>query len=96
MLARVVELICESDQKFRSARIKRVDGSVETHSLGHLYPLELSLTHNHFPDTPANEDNSVPSRGRREANSMESTNKVTNIKSERKKKSTPDPEYLYY
>ena len=49
-----------------SVRIKGVDGSMETYSLSYLYPVELSLTYNYFPDTPADEDNSVPSRDCRE------------------------------
>ena len=51
------------------------------------YPIRTTIF-----DTPADEDNSVPSR---EANSMESINKVTSTRSEREKKTTSDPEYVY-
>ena len=62
---------------------------METHGPSHLYLLELSLTHNYFLDTLADEeleDNSIPSKDFRETNSMESTNKVTITRSKRKKK----------
>ncbi len=45
LLGRVVELIAGYDNKIRSAKIKRADGQVQIHSLKHLYPLELSTTH---------------------------------------------------
>ena len=93
ILDRVVELICGSNQKFRSEWIKRGDGSVEIHSLSHLYPLELSLTHNYFPDTSADEGNIVNSKDCRNANSKELTNKVASMRFKRKKISTWEPEY---
>ena len=95
MLGRVIGLIRGNDQKVRSARFKRGDRSVETHCPSHLYSQKLSLTHNYFPDTSADEDNSGPLKDCWEANSRESTNKVTITRSKKKKKST-DPEYLYY
>lgn len=99
-LAEFVELFSGSDQKFHSTRIKRGDWCAETHSLSHLYPLELSLTHNYFPDTSAdegpNEDNLVPSKDSKGHNTMKSINKVTSTKSKRKKKSTSNSEYIYY
>ena len=47
---RVVELIPGYDQKVRAVKILKGDGAtgaITTHSLKHLYPLELSLTHAH-------------------------------------------------
>ena len=52
--------------------------------------------HTTIPDTQADEDNSDPSKGCREANSREWTNKLASTRTKRKKKFTPDPEYLYY
>ena len=38
--------------KFGSVKLKRGDGVVTHHSINHLYPLELSLTHNpHFQNS---------------------------------------------
>ena len=49
VLGRVLELIRGHNDKFRSVKLKRGDGDVAHHSINHLYPLELSLTHNpHF------------------------------------------------
>lgn len=70
-LGRVVELIPGDDGKVRSCKLKRadgeylgVDGSVRAckgeishHSLNHLYPLELSLTHAYNALQPVNLDN---------------------------------------
>ena len=44
-LGRVVELIPGYDGKVRSVKIKKGDGSITHHSVKHLYPMELSLTH---------------------------------------------------
>ena len=52
VLGRVLELIEGHDGKVRSVRLKRGDGVVVHHSINHLYPLELSLTHN--PTFPCN------------------------------------------
>ena len=39
------------DNKVRSVKVKRGNGSVQIHSIKLLYPLELSLTHAHRPGT---------------------------------------------
>ena len=44
-LGRVVELFPGDDGKIRSVKVKRSDGEIALHSLCHLYPMELSLTH---------------------------------------------------
>ena len=45
----VLELMRDHDDKVRSVKLIRGDGVVAHHSNNHLYPLELSLTHNpHF------------------------------------------------
>ena len=46
VLGLVLELIRGHNDKARSVKLKRVDGVVAHHSINHLYPLELSLTHN--------------------------------------------------
>ena len=59
LLGRVLELIYGDDDKVRSAKVKRGDGSVQLHSISHLYPLELPLTHSHQPTAAiADEDSS--------------------------------------
>ena len=55
LLGRVLELHHGDDDKVRSAKIKRGDGAEQVHSLKHLYPLELSLTHAHNPISPMDE-----------------------------------------
>ena len=45
----MLELIYGDDDKVRSAKVKRGDGSIQIHSISHLYPLELPLTHSHQP-----------------------------------------------
>lgn len=47
-LGRVGEIFRRGD-KILSACIKRGDGALVSHSLGHLYPLRLTLIHNSFP-----------------------------------------------
>ena len=47
LLGRVLELIVGHDGKVRSVKLKRGDGVIVHHSINHLYPMELSLTHNH-------------------------------------------------
>ena len=44
-LGRVVELFPGDDGKIRSVKVKRTDGEIALHSVSHLYPMELSLTH---------------------------------------------------
>ena len=36
-----------NDDLVRSARIRKTDGKVQEHSIKHLYPLELLITHSH-------------------------------------------------
>ena len=48
----MLELVRGHDDKIRSVKLKRGDGVVTHHSINHLYPLELSLTHNpHFQNS---------------------------------------------
>merc|ERR1711942_130651 len=58
-LGRVLEVVPGDDGKVRSAKIKRADGEIAHHSLNHLYPMELALTHNHVAKEP---DHSVDQR----------------------------------
>lgn len=58
-LGRVLELFPGDDGKVRSAKIKRADGEFSHHSINHLYPLELALTHDHVAKEP---DHSVDQR----------------------------------
>ena len=52
VLGRVLKLIRGHDNKVRSVKLKRGDGVVTHHFINHLYPLELSLTHNpHFQNS---------------------------------------------
>ena len=52
LLGRVVEIISGDDGKVRSAKVKRGDGSIQLHSISHLYPLEIPLTHPHQATEP--------------------------------------------
>ena len=45
LLGRVLERIAGYDNAVRSVKLKIGDGLVVHHSVNHLYPLELSLTH---------------------------------------------------
>ena len=45
LLGRVLELIVGHDNAVRSVKLKRSDGQIVHHSVNHLYPLELSITH---------------------------------------------------
>lgn len=45
LLGHVLEIILGHDNKIRSVKLKRGDGVIAHHSIVHLYPLELSLTH---------------------------------------------------
>lgn len=45
LMGRVLEVIIGYDNKIRSVKLKRGDGLICQHSICHLYPLELSLTH---------------------------------------------------
>ena len=51
LLGRVLELIIGHDNAVRSVKLKRGDGVVVHHSINHLYPLELTLTHTHRDGT---------------------------------------------
>lgn len=63
-LGRVIELIFGSDNKVRSAKILKgndkyrtsEERKLELHSLSHLYPLELSITHDHVVETEISQD----------------------------------------
>ena len=50
ILGRVLELVYGDDDNIRSVKLKRGDGVIQHHSISHLYPMELSLTH-HFVTT---------------------------------------------
>ena len=58
-LGRVIELIYGSDNKVRTVKLLRGDAKyrqqsvrkLELHSIKNLYPLELSITHNHVADS---------------------------------------------
>ena len=59
VLGRVLELVKGHDDKVRSVKLKRGDGVIVHHSINHLYPLELSLTHKpHFPVGELSQDES--------------------------------------
>ena len=53
MLGRVLELIYGDDNNVRSVKLKRGDGAVQHHSISHLYPMELSLTHHFVTNSPS-------------------------------------------
>ena len=55
LLGRVTELICGEDGKVRIVKLKRGDGENVTHSIKHLYPMELSVTHDCQPVHPVQE-----------------------------------------
>ena len=52
ILGRVLELIYGDDNLVRSVRLKRGDGVIQHHSISHLYPMELSLTHHFVTNDP--------------------------------------------
>ena len=61
----VLELIGGHNDIVRSVKLKRGNGVVAHHSINHLYPLQLSLTHNpHFQNNDSNqiENNFIPRR----------------------------------
>ena len=62
-LGRVIELIYGADGKVRSVKLLKGDAKyraserkLELHSLSHLYPLELSITHDHVVETNIDQD----------------------------------------
>ena len=76
LLGRVVQLFPGDDGNVRSVQVRRGDGQVQTHSLKHLYPLELTLTHSYTPLEPYDfegfEDNKSSSNVNNPNNSNES------------------------
>ena len=48
LLGCVLELVVGHDDKVRSVKLKRGDGQIQHHSIKHLCPLELSLTHSNI------------------------------------------------
>lgn len=46
MLGRVLQIFIGFDNKIRSVKLKQGNGVISNHSICHLYPLELSITHN--------------------------------------------------
>jgi len=59
LLGRVLEIFIGHDNKIRSVKLRRADGTTCHHSICHLYPMELSLTHHHVAqiDQVNNDDN---------------------------------------
>ena len=62
-LGRVIELISGSDNKVRAVKLLRGDAKyrqgvrkLELHSIKNLYPLELSITHNHVDDSEVDQN----------------------------------------
>ena len=53
LLGRVFRLIIGHDNIVRSAKLKRANGVECHHSIAHLYPMELSLTHCGDKNTPS-------------------------------------------
>ena len=51
----VLELLKGDDDNVRSVKMRRPDGGIHNHSLKHLYPLELGLTHYHRAKGPLDE-----------------------------------------
>merc|ERR1712055_323282 len=76
LLGRVVQLFPGDDGNVRSVQVRRGDGQVQTHSLKHLYPLKLTLTHSYTPLEPYDfegfEDNKSSSNVNNPNNSNES------------------------
>ena len=55
-LGRVLDLIIGDDGNIRCVKLLRGDGKEVLHSLKHLYPLELSITHDVHPSLPVSND----------------------------------------
>ena len=80
-LGRILELLPGSDGKVRSVRLKKGDGDIAHHSLNHLYPMELALTHDHVAKAPDHSNQSLsespdltqPTGGRSESIGRENT-----------------------
>ena len=106
-LGRVTELIHGDDNKVCSVKLKRGDGSVQLHSIKHLYPLELSLTHPQSPpptDGPnlqGNAEGTVPPDALQpiaQATSTSTTplHRPRRAATSKKKQRSPDDPYVYY
>ena len=85
LLGRVIQLFPGNDKLVRSVQVKRGDGAIQTHSLKHLYPLELSLTHSYTPlepepeaDFEGFEDNGISNLNSNQRNSNNSNLNSTN------------------
>ena len=55
-LGRIMEVTPGDDDLDRSAKIRKSDGKGHVHSIKHLYPLELSITHSYQAVTPPDEN----------------------------------------
>ena len=88
LLGRVVALVVGDDGRVRSAKVKRGDGNIQLHSLKHLYPLELSLTHNHQARTVVNEDTARTTSGTSAPSRPKRTSK--------KRRNDPSDPFLWY
>ena len=54
-LGRVIRVTPGDDSCIRSVLIKKADGTNQEHSIKHLFPLELSITHAHRTSVPSEE-----------------------------------------
>ena len=94
------------DNKVRSVKIKRGDGSVQIHSIKLLYPLELSLTHAHNPGTVPSSEATGDERVDNSDESQESpyADSTLNLVSQRPKRNknlkgnrnSPNDPYIYH
>ena len=73
-LGRILEVFPGDDGKIRSVRLQRADGNYAHHSLNHLYPMELALTHDHVAISPDNSEGQVTVNSDIESNLVESQN----------------------
>merc|ERR1711872_985411 len=71
-LGRILEVFPGDDGKIRSVRLQRADGNYAHHSLNHLYPMELALTHDHVAISPDNSEGQVTVNSDIESNLVES------------------------
>ena len=106
-LGRVVELFPGNDNKIRSVWVKRCDGMTQTYSIKHLYPWELSLTHDYQPltpeleetekDTPPNSTINVPATKDTSVSNAVPRKRSTRWKKKKKtRKNRSNDPYLYY
>ena len=96
-LGRVLELLKGDDNNVRSVKLRRSDGGIHTHSLKHLYPLELSLTHSHQAEGPLDKlvESDVVSSGR-PSEQVEPVDSGHNLRPRRPMRSENDSEFLFY